>query len=195
MSASLAEAQRFLEEGRFDEALGAVRRSYDLSSGDEKVKEFLLQLLIADGVKRSRVARDLRRDEIRALARRERGSYKDSPSVREAFQAALKSLDEVLSVDSTNAKAMMLKAGVLDRMDREANRESVVKLFEKTLEIHPGNEELVYARERILSPCRHCGGSGFCPDCQGSGEVSALLVKSRCPTCNGSGVCSKCGLF
>ncbi len=194
-SALLVEAQRCLEETRFEDAKVAVESAYSLEPESGKVRDLYQQILMADGVRTSQKARDLRRDEIRALNKRERSSYRDGPMVEAAFQKALKSFDKILSTNPTNAKAMMLKAGVLDRMDRHGRRDEVVRLFEKALEIHPGNEELLYARERIVRPCRHCGQSGVCPECRGAGEISALLVRSRCPVCKGSGICSRCGLF
>ncbi|MCJ2519325.1 MAG: hypothetical protein LN412_00020 [Candidatus Thermoplasmatota archaeon] len=191
----LVNAQRSLEDGRFEEAKKAIERGYALSPDHERVRDFYQQILLADGVKLSRKARDMRRDEVRAMVKRERPSYQDSPEVRTAFHLAVTSLDKVLAVDPTNAKALMLKAGVLDRMDRKGMREDVMRLFEKALEIHPGNDELLYARERIVRSCAQCGDSGVCPDCQGAGEVSALLFRSRCPSCNGAGICKRCGLF
>lgn len=195
VTAFLVRAQRSLEEGRFEEAKEAIERGYALGPDNEKVRDFYQQILLADGVRLTRKARDMRRDEIRSLNKRQRSSYRDSPQVKRAFHEALESLDKVLTVDPKNAKALMLKAGVLDRMDRRGRREDVMELFKKALEIHPENEELIYARERITRPCRHCGDTGLCPDCGGSGEVSAFRVRSSCPSCKGSGICIRCGLF
>ncbi len=191
----LIDAQRSLEEGRFDDARRSIEDAFALHPEDEKVVELYQQILLADGVRLTRVARDLRRDEIRALEKRERGSHRDSDDVREAFLKALESFDKVLMANPRNSKALMLKSGTLDRMDRPGNREEVLALFDQALAIHPDNEELLYARGRILGPCSHCGGPGFCADCQGSGEVSGLFVRRRCPSCKGSGVCVHCGLF
>lgn len=191
----MVRVQRSLEEGRFADAKEAIREGYARAPENEKVRDFYQQILLADGVRLSRRARDLRRDEIRALPKRERGAYRDSPEVETAFQEAVASLDDVLSVDPENAKALMLKAGVLDRMDREGMRPEVEALFARALEVHPGNEELVYARDRILLACPQCGHTGVCPDCQGAGEVSVLFVRGACPACKGTGICGRCGLF
>ncbi len=195
VSTYLLRAQRSLEEGRFQLAKEAIERGYAAAPEDEKVRDFYQQILLADGVRKSRKARDTRRDEIRALAKRERGSYRDSAAVKAAFEKAIGSFDKVLSAGPKNAKAMMLKAGVLDRMNRHGKRDEVLQLFKTALEIHPGNEELIYARERIIRPCRHCGDTAMCPECVGAGEVSALFVRSTCPVCKGSGICGRCGLF
>ncbi len=193
--ALLVRAQRSLEEGRFEDAKEAIREGYARAPEDEKVRDFYQQILLADGVRLSRRARDLRRDEIRALPRKQRGAYRDSPEVSAAFQVALASLDDALEADARNAKALMLKAGVLDRMDREGMQSEVEALFERALEVHPGNEELIYARDRILLACPRCAHTGICPACQGAGEVSALFVRSPCPECKGTGICGHCGLF
>ncbi len=191
----LVKAQRSLEEGRFEDAKAAIEEGYSVNPDDSKVRDFYQQILMADGVRQSRRARDMRRDEIRSLGKGARGSYEDSTQVREAFEAAVGSLDKVLSVDPSNAKALMLKAGILDRLDRRGRRDEVIQLFRRALEGHPGNEELLYARDKITTPCSNCGDSGLCPDCRGAGEVSALFVRSSCPSCKGTGVCSRCGLL
>jgi tetratricopeptide (TPR) repeat protein len=195
VSAYLVRAQRSLEAGKFEEAKEAIEKGYALEPDDGRVREFYQQILLADGVRLTRRARDMRRDEIRSLGKRERASYRDSERVMRAFEEALESMDKVLAINPDNAKALMLKAGILDRMDRKGRRQEVLQLFERALEIHPGNEELLYARERIVRPCAQCGDTGLCPDCKGSGEVSALAIKSSCPTCRGSGVCNRCGIF
>lgn len=191
----LIEAQRSLEEGRFEDAKRAIEDALSSHPGDERVLELYQQILLADGVRLTRQARDLRRDEIRALAKRDRASYADGPEVEAAFEHAIKSFDKVLAANPKNSKAMMLKGGALDRMDREGRRPELLALFERALEIHPDNEELLYARSRIVGPCSHCGDSGFCGGCHGSGEVTALFLRSSCPSCKGSGVCTHCGLF
>lgn len=194
-NAFLVAAQRGLQEGRFEDAKRAIEEGRALAPQDETVRELYQQILIADGVRLSRKARDLRRDEIRTLDKRDRPAYRNSEDVEEAFQSSLDSFDKVLAANPDNSKAMMLKAGVLDRLDREGMRASVLELFDRALALHPENEELVYARSRIIAPCSHCQGSGLCGECQGAGEVSALLMKGRCPACKGSGVCIHCGLL
>ncbi len=191
----LIEAQRALEEGRFEDAKRAIEDAFDSHPTDERVLELYQQILLADGVRLTRQARDLRRDEIRSLAKRARPSYADSPTVEAAFERAIESFDKVLAANPRNSKAMMLKGGALDRMDRKGRRPELLALFEKALEVHPDNEELLYARARIVGPCGHCGDTGFCSECQGSGEVAALFLRGGCPTCKGSGVCTHCGLF
>jgi tetratricopeptide (TPR) repeat protein len=194
-AAYVVRAQRSLEAGRFEDAREAIETGYALEPDDERVRDFYQQILMADGVRLTRQARDMRRDEIRALSKRDRGSYADSAQVRRAFEEALKSMDKVLAVNPDNAKALMLKAGILDRMDRNGRRQEVMALFDRALKVHPGNEELLYARERIVRACGTCGDTGLCPDCKGAGEVSALRIRSRCPSCKGSGICTRCGIF
>lgn len=191
----LVRAQRFLEAQAFEEAREAVRAGFQAAPEDPQVRDVYKQIHMADGIRRNRRARDLRRDEIRSTRKGDRAGYVDTPRVRQAFEAAVASLDRVLEVDPENAKVLMLKAGVLDRMDRRGNRERVVALFERALALAPGNEEIGYARDRVLVPCRSCRDTGFCPDCRGAGEVAALLLRSVCPTCSGQGICFRCGLF
>lgn len=191
----LVRAQRSLEAQEFEEAKGAIREALDRNPEDARVRELYVQIHIADGVRRSRRARDRRRDAVRALDRKQRARYTDTPEVRQAFREAVASMDRVLEVAPDNAKALMLKAGVLDRMDRASSREEVASLFDRALDLEPGNEEIAYARHRVLSPCPHCEDTGVCPDCRGAGEVQAFLLRSDCPTCNATGICLRCGLF
>lgn len=191
----LVRAQRSLEAQEFEAARAAIQEGFDREPDDPTVRDLYFQIHLADGIRRNRRARDLRRDEIQALPKGERAAYDDSPRVRAAFREAVASLDRVLEAEPEHAKAMMLKAGVLDRMDRRGHRLEVQALFEEALRIRPGNEEIRYARDRILAPCDFCHDSGVCPDCQGAGEVSALFLKSGCPTCGGKGICHRCGLF
>lgn len=188
-------AQKRLEEGRFEEAKRAIEEGRAAAPKDGRVAEFYQQILLADGVRLSRQARDLRRDEIRALPKGTRPAYRNSAQVLAAYDRSLESFDKVLSANPDNAKAMMLKAGVLDRMDRTGRRQEVFELFERALTLHPDNEELLYARSRIAASCEHCAGAGICGDCHGAGEISGLFVSSRCPACKGSGICTHCGLL
>ncbi len=193
--ALLTEAQRALEAGQFEDAKRVIEDAYAQHPHDEKVLELYQQILLADGVRLSRRARDLRRDGIKALDKRDRASFSDGEDVRAAFERSIESFDKILAANPENSKALMLKAGALDRMDREGMGEEVSALFERALELHPDNEEILYARSRIMGACQHCGGSGFCGECKGSGEVSAVFMRGACPACKGSGVCTHCGLF
>mgnify|MGYP001566969241 CR=1 FL=1 len=46
-------------------------------------------------------------------------------------------------------------------------------------------------------PCGSCGGSGTCPVCDGSGEMTQIKykkeVKTKCISCSGNGKCRVCG--
>ncbi|MEE9197279.1 MAG: hypothetical protein V3U45_03970, partial [bacterium] len=181
----LTQVQRSLEAQEFEAAKAAIQEGQARFPDNDKVGDLYQQIHLADGVRRHRVAQDLRRDEIRALGKKDRSAYRNTPQVTEEFQAAVASLDRVLAVEPTQAKAMMLKAGVLDRMDRQGTHEEVRQLLEKALSLHPGNAELGFAQDRLSSPCPHCEDSGMCPDCEGAGEVSALGVTRTCPTCKG----------
>lgn len=188
-------AQRSLEAQRFEEARAAIEEGQARFPGDDKIRDLYRQIHLADGVRQHRRAQDLRRDEMQAWGKKERPAYRNSRGVTEGFREAIASLDRVLALEPDHPKAIMLKAGVLDRMDREGTREEVRALLTHALSLHPDNAELLYARDRLAAPCPHCLDTGFCPDCQGSGDVSALLVKRPCPTCRGRGACLRCGLF
>ncbi|MFQ5920207.1 MAG: hypothetical protein ACE5I4_09240 [Thermoplasmata archaeon] len=191
----LTEAQRSLEAQRFEDARKAIEEGKARFPDNDQVRDLYQQIHLADGVRRHRVARDLRRDEIRALGKKERSAYRDSPAVIEAFQGSIGSLDLVLAVEPDHAKALMLKAGILDRMDRQGTRAAVRELLEKALSLHPENAELLFAQNRLSAPCPHCDDTGLCSDCKGAGEISALVLTRPCPTCKGRGDCRRCGLF
>ncbi|MFQ5908366.1 MAG: hypothetical protein ACE5JE_06025 [Thermoplasmata archaeon] len=191
----LTRAQRSLEAQQFDEARAAIVEGQARFPGNDTVRDLFQQIHLADGVRRHRRAQDLRRDEIRDLEKKERAGYGNSDRVVEEFRRATASLDQVLALEPDHAKAMMLKAGVLDRMDRKETREEVQGLLAKALSLHPENAELLFARDRLSVPCAHCQDTGLCPDCQGAGEISALVLRRACPTCKGQGACRRCGLF
>ncbi len=191
----LTRAQRSLEAQEFEEARAAIEEGQARFPHDDKVRDLYLQIHLADGVRRHRRAQDLRRDEIRALGKKDRPAYRNSGRVTEVFRSSIASLDSVLAVEADHAKAMMLKAGVLDRMDRQGTRDEVRVLLEKALSLHPGNAELLYVRDRLTAPCPRCQDAGICPDCRGAGEISALVLTHTCPTCKGRGACRRCGIF
>ncbi|MFQ5986489.1 MAG: hypothetical protein ACE5KQ_03940 [Thermoplasmata archaeon] len=191
----LTRAQRSLEAQQFEEARAAIEEGQARFPDDDKVRELYRQIHLADGVRRHRTAQDLRRDEMQTLGKKDRPGYRNSEPVTEGFREAIASLDRVLALEPDHAKAMMLKAGVLDRMDREGTRGEVRALLTRALSLHPGNAELLFAQGRLSAPCPHCQDTGFCPDCHGGGEISALVMKRTCPTCRGRGICLRCGLF
>lgn len=191
----LTRAQRSLEAQRFEEARAAIEQGQARFPDNDKVRDLFQQIHLADGIRRHQRARELRRDEIRALGKNERSGYVSSDRVKEQFHAAIASLDRVLALEPDHAKAMMLKAGVLDRMDRTSTRNDVQDLLNRALSLHPENAELLFAQERLSAPCPHCQDTGLCPDCQGAGEISALVRRHTCPTCKGRGACRRCGLF
>ena len=191
----LTRAQRSLEAQEFEEARAAIEEGQARFPHNDKVQGLYLQIHLADGVRRHRKAQDLRRDEIRSLGKKDRPAYRNSGRVRKVFGSSIASLDSVLAVDPDHAKAMMLKAGVLDRMDRQGTRDEVRALLEKALSLHPENPELLYVRDRLSAPCPDCQDSGICPDCHGAGKISALFLTNTCPTCKGRGACRRCGIF
>lgn len=191
----LTQAQRSLEAQEFEAAKAAIQEGQARFPDNDKVRDLYQQIHLADGVRRHRVAQDLRRDEIRALGKKDRPAYRNSGRVTEVFRSSIGSLDSVLAVEPDHAKAMMLKAGVLDRMDRRETRDEVRALLEKALSLHPENEELLYVRGRLSASCPHCQDNGICPDCHGAGEISALFLTHSCPTCKGRGACRRCGIF
>ena len=191
----LTRAQRSLEAQKFEEARRAIEEGQARFPHNDKVRGLYSQIHLADGVRRHRRAQDLRRDEIRALGKKDRPAYRNSGRVTEVFRRSIASLDSVLTVEPDHAKAMMLKAGVLDRMDRQGTRGEVRALLEKALSLHPENAELLFVRDRLSAPCPHCQDTGICPDCRGAGEISALVLTHTCPTCKGRGACRRCGIF
>ncbi len=188
-------AQRFLDEGRFEKAREAIERGYERDPTDTKVSELFQQIYLAQGIRDARRARDLRRDHLRVLRKGERARAQDPRDVSGAFLVALESFDRVLQANPENLKGVLLKAATLFRQDRLGNRDRVGALLERALEIHPENHELSHARWLVTHACENCSDTGFCQACGGTGQVSALLVKSVCPQCRGSGVCNRCGII
>jgi primosomal protein N' len=61
------------------------------------------------------------------------------------------------------------------------------------------SEAAIRAMEKasILAKCNHCGGSGKCPKCNGTGWIlhgdPAGNFHMHCRECQNSGKCPKCG--
>lgn len=194
-AAVLIRAQRSLEEQRFEDARAAIEEGQAQFPDDAKVHDLYMQIYLADGVRRHRKARDLRRDEIRKRNKRDRLHYRNSEEIVAAFREAIASLDKVLATEPDHPKALLLRAGVLDRMDRKGTRAKVQELLDRALALHPESPEIAFAQDRLLTSCAHCHDTGLCAECHGAGEVSAMLLKSRCPVCRGKGICPRCGLL
>lgn len=191
----VAEARAALEAGRTDEARALVDRAYGEHPGDAQVKEMFVGLHLARAIRLAARARETRREDI---ARREipyDTEFEDGPEVAKAFDEAAGAIEEVLSADPRSEKALMVKASLLFRRDRELGRPAALDILRKVAEANPANRQVAYEIRRIETPCKRCGDSGFCPRCRGRGSRRILGMRTKCETCHGQGICPACGIL
>ena len=162
---------------------------------DPRLQEMYTALHLAQAVKLSARARDARRQDI---TRRRIGydeEFHDSPAVVQAFDEASAAIDEVLALAPKHEKALMLKATLLFRRDRETGRAAALEILGSIVAEHPGNRQVRYALKKIEDPCKRCGDSGFCTRCRGRGSRRILGFEQKCEACHGQGICLACGIL
>ncbi len=184
-----------LEAGHTEEARALVDRAYREHPGDAQIKEMFVGLHLAHAIRLSARARELRREDI---ARREipyDTEFADSPEVGKAFDDAAAAVEEALAADPHSEKALMIKASLLFRRDRETGRSAALEILNAVAASNPANRQVGYEIRRIGTPCKRCGDSGFCPRCRGRGFRRILGIQSKCETCHGQGICPACGIL
>jgi len=192
---AIAEAKAALEAGRPDEARPLIDRAYNEHPEDAQVREMYTALHLARAIRLSARAREMRREEI---ARREipvDTEFEDPPQVAKAFDDASGAIEEVLAADPKHEKALMMKASLVFRRERDAGRPAAVAILQAIVIANPSNRQVHYTLRRIEAPCKRCRDSGFCLRCRGRGSRRVLGMLTKCDTCHGQGICLACGIL
>ncbi len=190
-----SEARAALEAGRTEDARTLVDRAYQEHPEDERVREMYAALHLARAIRLAARARELRREDILRRDIPYDTEFEDRPEVAKAFDEAAAALDEVVAAEPNSEKALMMKASLLFRRDRETGRPAALDILRALAAANPANRQVVYEIRRIEAPCKRCGDSGFCPRCRGRGVRRVLGMESKCETCHGQGICPGCGVL
>jgi len=201
----LKRAQGHLDAGRFPEAKLVCDEAFASFPEDTRVREMYANIYLAQGIRLSGLAREMRRKEIEA--RGKPGElFEDGDAVKTTFRDVLDAFERVLAVDANHVKALSLKAQALFRMDR-ANRPAALAAYDEAMgaleRTHPsgspaveaGRRTLLRGRRQIERPCDTCDDTGFCTECGGSGWRSTLGFRRKCEACLGQGICKRCGVL
>ncbi len=191
----LGPARAALERSQPDEARALVDRAYRDHPEDPGVREMYASLHLARAIRLSSRARDLRRQAIVARNIPYEVEFEDPPDVVKAFDEAAAALDEVLAMDPTHEKALMMKASLAFRRDRVKGRQEALAILETVVASNPENRQVGYTIKKIATPCPRCSDSGFCPRCRGRGSRRRLGIESKCESCHGQGICLACGVL
>lgn len=188
-------ARAALEKGEPDRARELADRAFAEAPGDRDVIELYALLHLARAVRLAAAAREARRQDI---VRRDipfDEPFEDSPDVVRAFDAALAAVEDVLEADPRHEKALMTKASLLFRRDREPGRPAALEILHTLEAANPENRQVAMAIRRIERPCVRCSDTGFCPDCRGRGSKRFLRMERKCEACHGQGICPRCGIL
>ena len=188
-------ARDAVERGEADRAREIIARAYGARPEDPAIRELYAGLFLAHAIRLAAEAREARRKDIvrRGIGYDE--EFQDSPEVAKAFDEALAAHDAVLRADSGHEKALITKAALLFRRDREAGRAEALEILRALLAAHPDHRQVAYAIKKIEKPCPRCSDTGFCPHCAGKGHRRFLRMDRVCETCHGQGICLACGVL
>lgn len=189
------EARAALDRGEAERARELADRAYEQDPTDHDVVELYALLHLARAVRLAAAAREARRADI---VRREipyEETFEDTPDVARAFDRALAAVDDVLRADPRHEKALMTKAALLFRRDRESGRPQALEILRALLEGNPGNRQVAMAVKKVERPCPRCSDTGFCSDCRGRGSKRLLRIERKCESCHGQGICLLCGIL
>ncbi len=191
----LAAVKEALERSAPDEARERADRAYREHPDDPEVREMYTALHLARASRLASHARNLRRQDIVARRIPYDTEFEDGPQVAKAFDDAAAAIEEVLAADPRHEKALMMKASLAFRRDRETGRPAALAILEGIAAANPANRQVGYAIKKIATPCPRCGDSGFCPRCRGRGSRRRLGIESKCEACHGQGICLVCGVL
>ena len=194
-STKLDDLKEALKAGEFDRSLHLAEEANAESPDNPEVRELYAVTHLAAAIRLSDAAREARRLE---LIRRDIDydvEFEDSPEVNETFQRALSAIDDVLRIEPTHWKALMLKASLLFRKDREHGRPQALEILHALAEANPSNKQVPFTIRKIERPCPRCGDTGFCPYCKGRGTKRFLRMDRKCEQCYGRGICPACGVL
>lgn len=191
----LAPAKAALERSAPDDARALVDRAYDAHPEDPEVREMYAALHLAQAIRLSSRARELRRQDIVARDIPYDTEFEDGPAVAKAFDEASAALEEVLAASPNHEKALMMKASLAFRRNRETGRSEAIGILQGIAAANPANRQVLYTIKKISTPCPRCSDSGFCPRCRGRGSKRRLGIEAKCETCHGQGICLVCGIL
>ncbi len=191
----LGPAKLALERNAPDEARQLVDRAFREHPENAEARALYAALHLARAIRLSSRARELRRQDIVARDIPYDVEFEDSPEVAKAFEEAAAAIDEVLAADPKHEKALMMKASLAFRRNRETGRPEAVAILEAIATANPSNRQVAYVVKKISTPCKRCSDSGFCPRCRGRGSRRRLGIESKCETCHGQGICLVCGVL
>ncbi len=191
----LGQAKEALERSAPDEARALVDRAYRDHPDDPEVRDMYAALHLATAIRLSSRARELRRQDILARDIPYDVEFEDSPEVAKAFDEAAAAIDEVLAAEPMHEKALMMKASLAFRRNREKGRPEALGILRAVADANPANRQVLYTIKKVETPCPRCSDSGFCPRCRGRGSRRRLGLESKCETCHGQGICLVCGVL
>lgn len=188
-------ARQALDRGDAEGARGLIDKAYEADPSDADVRELYASLHLARAIRMAAAAREARRQDIvqRDIAYEQ--EFEDGPGVAKAYADALAAVDDVLRVEPTHEKAMMIKASILYRWDRAKGRRQALEILDGIAAAHPGNRQVANTIKKIEQPCSRCSDTGFCADCRGRGSKRFLRFERKCETCHGQGICMLCGVL
>ncbi len=191
----MAPAKAALERSAPDEARALVDQAYEAHPEDPEVREMYAALHLAQAIRLSSRARELRRQDIVTRDIPYDTEFEDGPAVAKAFDEASAALEAVLAADPNHEKALMMKASLAFRRNRETGRPEAIRLLQGVVAANPANRQVLYTIKKISTPCPRCSDSGFCPRCRGRGSRRRLGLEARCESCRGQGICLVCGIL
>ncbi len=191
----LAPVKAALERSAPDEALTLVDQIRGDHPGDPEVREMYAALHLARAIRLSSQARERRRQDIVARDIPYDVEFEDGPEAAKAFDAAAAAIDEVLAVDPEHEKALMMKASLAFRRNRDKGRPEALEILQGIAAANPANRQVLYTIKKISKPCERCSDSGFCPRCRGRGSKRRLGIETKCEACHGQGICLVCGVL
>lgn len=188
-------ARAALEGGQPERARELADRAFAQDPADREVVELYALLHLARAVRLAAAAREARRQDIVRRDIPYDEAFEDGPDVARAFDAALAAVEDVLRADPHHEKALMAKASLLFRRDRESGRPAALEILRPLEAANPENRQVALAIRKIEGPCTRCSDTGFCPDCRGRGSKRFLRMERECESCHGQGICQRCGIL
>jgi len=192
---AFAEAKAAMERGDAEAARGLIDRALAERPQDPEIRALYSALHLGRAVRLAAEAREARRRDIVQRDIPYEEEFHDSPEVAKAFDAALEELEAVLRVEPGHEKALMTKALVLFRRDREQGRPRALEILGQVQAANPRNRQVLAAMRKIEKPCPRCGDTGFCSACRARGTRRFLGFERRCDACHGQGICLACGVL
>lgn len=194
-TAKFDEAKEALERGDFEQGFRLIAEAREERPEDPAIRELYVTTHLAKAIRLSDAARDARRLDLKQRQVGYEEEFQDAPEVARGFVDALAAIEDVLRVDPKHSKALMLKAALVFRQDREAGRPKALEILAQLAIDNPGNRQVPFTIRKIERPCERCVDTGFCSRCLGRGDRTILGMTRRCNDCYGRGICPVCGVL